>query len=276
MNKFLNRKFCEKISSEFSKDFLNQDYYTLLKLQPNASETEIRKNYYMLAKKFHPDKFKGPVDFFRKITEAYNTLKDEKKRYLYNTKAKIKIRKKQNNENIRQTSLYEEDFKKLNIEKLFFQFEKQKIKLQPDELKIYRSELERKMSRREFALNSFFKKLHEDEAKSKSLEYKIYKKAGYIKETPDYLKTYDELVKEEISNLKTKNLNENLEEIKKEEEMKEKKLNNLLYYIAGFYTIAMGYLLILHFLRKKKAKEIILNNLKLKEEARVKGYQFFG
>ena len=59
--------------------------YTVLKVPEDASSEEIKKSYRQLAKKYHPDhnSSKNAASQFRKITEAYDTLKDEDKRAAY-------------------------------------------------------------------------------------------------------------------------------------------------------------------------------------------------
>ncbi|MBI4748890.1 MAG: DnaJ domain-containing protein [Acidobacteria bacterium] len=60
-------------------------YYTVLGVDPSAREADIKKAYYALAKKYHPDRFRqyGAPDIltdaeqvFAKIGEAYEKLKD--------------------------------------------------------------------------------------------------------------------------------------------------------------------------------------------------------
>jgi curved DNA-binding protein CbpA len=282
MNKIVSRSFCEQ--NKLVKEFLNKDFYSLLNVVHNASDTEIRKSYYQLAKKYHPDKFKGPVEIFRKLTEAYHTLKDSSKRELYNTKLKIKIRKSGGGTpggGARTTSIYEDDFKKLDIDKLFYQFNKKKFRLQADEIKIFKPVLERKMSRREYMINEFFNRLREDESKSKSLRFAMYKKVGYIKEDEEIAKPYDEMVKEEIEKIKNKqtakeDIKKQKEEDQKSEELGSKHVMNLLYYVAAFYTVSFGFVMLIHYLRKRKMREIMLTNIKIKDRERLRGYQFFG
>ncbi|XP_062233745.1 chaperone protein dnaJ GFA2, mitochondrial-like [Phragmites australis] len=63
-----------------------RDYYDVLGVSKNASQAEIKKAYYALAKKLHPDTNKGDADAERKFQEvqrAYETLKDEQKRSFY-------------------------------------------------------------------------------------------------------------------------------------------------------------------------------------------------
>lgn len=58
------------------------DLYKVLGVQKDANDKEIKKAYYKLSKKHHPDKG-GDVNLFRKISEAYEILSDHKKRRIY-------------------------------------------------------------------------------------------------------------------------------------------------------------------------------------------------
>ena len=62
-----------------------KDYYSILGVDKNAKLSEIKKAYFTLAKKYHPDINKAPnaKEKFTEISEAYDTLSDEKKRKLY-------------------------------------------------------------------------------------------------------------------------------------------------------------------------------------------------
>jgi DnaJ homolog subfamily A member 3 len=48
-----------------------RDYYEVLGLSKNADAKEIKKKYYELAKKYHPDKNQGDRTKFQEVSEAY-------------------------------------------------------------------------------------------------------------------------------------------------------------------------------------------------------------
>jgi len=58
------------------------NYYNVLGVSPSASEKEIKDAYRQKARTTHPDQG-GDVKEFQKIQEAYDTLKDNTKRYQY-------------------------------------------------------------------------------------------------------------------------------------------------------------------------------------------------
>ena len=64
----------------------NKDYYSILGVSKNASADEIKKSYRKLVLKYHPDKNPGDKsaeEKFKEINEAYEVLKDDKKRSAY-------------------------------------------------------------------------------------------------------------------------------------------------------------------------------------------------
>ncbi len=63
----------------------SESYYDVLGLPRNATETDIKKAYRNLAKKYHPDVCKDPgaEEKFKSINEAYDVLSDETKRRQY-------------------------------------------------------------------------------------------------------------------------------------------------------------------------------------------------
>lgn len=63
-----------------------RDYYEVLGIEKNASETEIKKAYRKLARQYHPDVNPGDKqaeDKFKEIGEAYEVLNDPEKRKRY-------------------------------------------------------------------------------------------------------------------------------------------------------------------------------------------------
>ncbi|MGB9674564.1 MAG: DnaJ domain-containing protein, partial [Nanopusillaceae archaeon] len=62
-----------------------EDYYQLLGVNRNSSKEDIKKAYRDLAKKYHPDVNKDPqsTEKFKKITEAYEHLIKDDKRFDY-------------------------------------------------------------------------------------------------------------------------------------------------------------------------------------------------
>nr|WP_294495406.1 DnaJ C-terminal domain-containing protein [uncultured Mediterraneibacter sp.] len=63
-----------------------RDYYEVLGIGRHADESQIKKAYRRLAKKYHPDTNAGDADAeqkFKEVTEAYNVLSDKEKRKMY-------------------------------------------------------------------------------------------------------------------------------------------------------------------------------------------------
>jgi molecular chaperone DnaJ len=65
---------------------MSEDYYELLGISKGASADEIKKGFRKMAKQYHPDKNQGDKEAeekFKAINEAYEVLKDEKKKAIY-------------------------------------------------------------------------------------------------------------------------------------------------------------------------------------------------
>ncbi|GFP93117.1 chaperone protein dnaj, partial [Phtheirospermum japonicum] len=65
---------------------LSRDYYEVLGVSKSAASSDIKKAYYGLAKKLHPDTNKEDPEAekkFQEVQKAYEVLKDEEKRQQY-------------------------------------------------------------------------------------------------------------------------------------------------------------------------------------------------
>lgn len=72
--------------------FVGAEYYDVLQITRRAEPAEVKRSYYALAKKFHPDRYQHTNDqeirdkleaIFSHVSKAYDTLKDEKLRADY-------------------------------------------------------------------------------------------------------------------------------------------------------------------------------------------------
>lgn len=83
-------------------------YYDLLNVDPRSSDEDIKRAYYVMAKRFHPDLHPHNRDAaelrLRKINEAYNTLKNREGRARYNHK--IRMQAKAENDNAGNASFF--------------------------------------------------------------------------------------------------------------------------------------------------------------------------
>ena len=62
------------------------DYYKLLDVSASADQKAIKKSYYKLAQKYHPDKAgdcKESMEKFKKISQAYEVLSDDQMKERY-------------------------------------------------------------------------------------------------------------------------------------------------------------------------------------------------
>ena len=79
----------DKLSDEeFRESLLNEnlpDYYAILQVSKNASQDEIKKQFRLLAKKWHPDKKQSndAEEKMAQINMAYEVLSDHKRRKMY-------------------------------------------------------------------------------------------------------------------------------------------------------------------------------------------------
>ena len=62
---------------------MSKDYYNVLGVDKSATKDEIKKAFYKLAHKYHPDKKEGDEKKFKEVNEAYQVLSDVEKRSKY-------------------------------------------------------------------------------------------------------------------------------------------------------------------------------------------------
>ena len=64
-----------------------QDFYQILGVPPRSTEQDIKKAYYKLAQKYHPDKAgadnKAFEEKFKQVSGAYEILKNKEQRDMY-------------------------------------------------------------------------------------------------------------------------------------------------------------------------------------------------
>ncbi len=71
---------------DWSDGDAKRDYYEVLGLRRGASQSDIKKAYRKMAKKYHPDTNAGDAkaeEKFKEISEAYSVLNDPEKKKLY-------------------------------------------------------------------------------------------------------------------------------------------------------------------------------------------------
>lgn len=64
---------------------MSEDYYNLLGVEKNATDSEIKKAFRKKAQEYHPDKPSGDEKKFKAVNEAYSVLSDKQKRQQYDT-----------------------------------------------------------------------------------------------------------------------------------------------------------------------------------------------
>ena len=127
-----------------------KNYYSILGVSPDSTESEIKSAYRSLARKYHPDINPKGGDKFKEIYEAYETLSDPKKKFQYDTingffktknneekqftsSEKVESEYKKNNQkenkekSVKNESLKKDNFSK-KINDIFNGFNKNKVK----------------------------------------------------------------------------------------------------------------------------------------------------
>jgi len=95
----VTKEECEKRLAEAE----HSTHYQILGVAPTSATNEIRESYFSLARRLHPDRFRSGElqdlrtrmeDYFSRVTEAYNTLFDEKLRQEYDQQLSAKTERK--------------------------------------------------------------------------------------------------------------------------------------------------------------------------------------
>jgi curved DNA-binding protein CbpA len=162
---------------------VDKDYYKILGLNSSASEEEIKKAFFRLAKKYHPDRHRDTKDGnydikFAQINEAYNVLKDRKAKTDYDIKSKGYSSKKNRTaqEKYRAEEFYQTAQKALKMKDFNSAIDllKAATRLEPDRAEYY--------SALGVALSEKPRRLHEArEMCEKAVEMEPYDVENYIR-----------------------------------------------------------------------------------------------
>lgn len=87
------------------------EFYKILGIATDASDSDIRKAYRKLAREAHPGKNPGQsTEMFRKISEAYQVLSDTEKRRNYDRKSMTSLRSLNSNIKFRDPLIVFDEF----------------------------------------------------------------------------------------------------------------------------------------------------------------------
>jgi curved DNA-binding protein CbpA len=126
--KFSYNKIINLIRKSFSMNqslLYNEetDYYKILEVRDKASAEEIKNSYLCLSMKHHPDKG-GNEEEFKKINTAYEVMKNQESRNVYNRlrdeynkDIETKINTKSSNERDRTRKYHEKDYEQYHYRK---------------------------------------------------------------------------------------------------------------------------------------------------------------
>jgi len=123
-----------------------KDYYKILGLKPGAGPEEIKKAFFVLAKKYHPDKHRDRDggDYaakFSEINEAYNVLKDQRSKADYDRSFQTvgTRREKKGKERYKADELYKTAQKAIKINDVNSAIDllKAAVRMEPDRAEFY-------------------------------------------------------------------------------------------------------------------------------------------
>ncbi|CAK69614.1 unnamed protein product (macronuclear) [Paramecium tetraurelia] len=97
------QKALKAFSRVSAKIDYTKDYYKILKLPPQADQSQIRIHYYQLAKKYHPDSQTPNSEKYQNVQEAFRILSDLEYRQKYDQKRVV------NSDTARQTDQKEKN-----------------------------------------------------------------------------------------------------------------------------------------------------------------------
>jgi DnaJ-class molecular chaperone len=170
-------------STETKFNYSQMDYYDILEIDSSASDLDIKKSYLRLAKKYHPDVYKEKInaDHFKKVNEAFATLKNPVKRNDYDKRKKVKSQKNEDTAQpqaketkVRETidPEFEAAFRKLNINRQFAEFMARPMRSAPEELSesLMQPVQRLKMSKRDIARGQFIQKFRHKQKIKQSLK----------------------------------------------------------------------------------------------------------
>lgn len=269
----------EKIEIEYN----SLDYYSLLNIKTDSSLSEIKRSYYKLLKLFHPDKYKGNPNIVKRIIEAYKVLSNPVTREVYNKKHKFgrKIRKNEdlnvkfdrqtvkNEERNKDESKFKSEFEKLDLEMIRHRFNQKKIYSKIENIKVYKTDLEKSMNEKEYLKKEFIDDLHMKDYKKRRYFFSNLVESFLNEINPNKNKerimTYAELLKESGFTFKKKTKKE--VEIEKDNVKKHENEEKLYAYRFFIFLglVFVGGIALIRF-RSYKLDKMIMENIEKNAE----------
>ncbi|CAI5759140.1 unnamed protein product [Candida verbasci] len=92
----------DDIINQLIKDNIN--IYEFLQVDPSSITNDIKKSYYKLSLKYHPDKKTGSIEQFNLLRTSYEILSNEEYKRKYDDLIKIKLQNQTNFNNLSETT----------------------------------------------------------------------------------------------------------------------------------------------------------------------------